>query len=198
MNNKKIIFIFSIILLMGSCDISRQINEMNAFSKCDFRLYTIEDIKLAGVDIQQYKSYKDLKFMDIATISTSLAKGNLPLTFTLNVQVKNPNPATAALNKMEWILFIDEIEILQGVSNQRAEIPPNGGISNLPLQINADLMKVLSGESAEAVSNFAFNLAGQGNRPSRIMLKVKPAIMVGNTPVSYPGYISVKNEFTSN
>ncbi len=197
MSYKRLLYIALIILLLGSCDISRQIYEMTTFSKCDFRLYTVEDMKLAGVNIQQYKSYTDLSFLDITAISTSLAKGKLPLTFTLNVQVKNPNPTTAALNKMDWILFIDEIEILQGVSDQRAEIPPNGGVSNLPLQINADLMKVLSGESGEAVSNFAFNLSGQGNRPSRIMLKIKPSIMVGNTPVSYPGYISVKNEFTS-
>jgi len=196
-NYKNIIRILSIILLLSACDISRQINEMNTFAKCDFRLHTIEDVRLAGVDIQQYKSYTDLKFLDIAAISSALAKGKLPLTFILNVQIKNPNPTTAALNKMEWILFIDEIEILNGISNQRAEIPPNDGVSNLPIEINADLMEVLSGESGEAVSNFAFNLSGNGNQPSRVMLKVKPTIMVGNTPVSYPGYISVRNEFTS-
>jgi hypothetical protein len=43
--------------------------------------------------------------------------------------------------------------------------------------------------------NFGLNLAGSGNRPSRMTLKVKPTIMVGTTPISYPGYLSVTNEF---
>ncbi len=192
-----IIQLLLFVSLLTSCDISKQISEMTTFSKCDFRLYTVENLNLAGINIQEYKSYTDLNLLDIAKISSAMSKGTLPLTFTLNVQVKNLNPTTAALNKMEWILFIDDIEILNGVSEQRVEIPPNGGISNLPLQINADLMKVLTQESAEAISNFAFNLAGQGNQPTRLMLKIKPTVMVGNMPVTYPGYISVKNEFTS-
>ena len=198
MTYKRLIQLVLVILVANSCDLSRQISEMTAFSKCDFRLHTVENLKLSGVDIQNIKTYSDLNLLDIARISTSFAKGAVPLTFTLNVQIKNPNSATAAMNKMEWILFIDDIEMLQGTSEQRTEIPPNGGISTLPLQINADLMKVLTVESAEAISNFAFNLAGQGNRPSRIMLKIKPTIMVGSIPITYPGYISVRNEFTSN
>jgi len=197
MSVKRVFQIVIIFLLLGSCDISKQISEMSTFAKCDFRLHTIENIELANIDIQQYKSYSDLNFLDIAAISLAVTKGALPLEFTLNVQGKNPNPKTAALNKMEWILFIDDIQIIEGVTDQRAEVPANGGVSTLPLNINANLLEVLSGESAEAVSNLAFNLAGQGNRPSRIMMKIKPSIMVGNNPVSYPGYISVKNEFTS-
>jgi len=197
MKHIKLLQLILILIILGSCDISRQLNEIKTFAKCDFRLYTIEDIKLAGVDIQQYKSYNEMNLLDIAVIGSSASKGILPLTFTLNVQVKNPNSTPAAINKMDWILFIDDIEILDGISNQRMEIPANGRISNLPLQINADLMKVLTKESVEAISNFAFNLSGQGKRPSNITLKIKPSIMVGNTPVNYPGYISVKNEFTS-
>ena len=197
MNYKGILTVVLIITVLGSCDISRQVNEMKTFAKCDFRLHTIEDIKLAGVDIQQYNSYTELNFLDIALIGSSASKGALPLTFTLNVQARNPNSTPAAINKMDWILFIDEIEILDGVSTQRMEIPANGGVSDLPLQINADLMKVLTGESAEAISNLAFNLSGQGKRPSNITLKIKPTIMVGKTAISYPAYISVKNEFTS-
>lgn len=197
MTYKKLIISLLTIFLINGCDLSRQISEMTAFSKCDFRLYTVEGMELSGVGIQNIKTYSDLSLLEIAKIGSAFAKGVVPLSFTLNVQVKNPNSATAAMNNMEWILFIDDIEILEGKSEQRTEIPPNGGIANIPLQISADLMKVLTVESAEAISNFAFNLTGQGNRPTRIMLKIKPTIMVGGIPITYPGYISVRNEFTS-
>lgn len=194
---KRVIQLSLIILLFSGCDITKQVNELKTFSKCDFRLYTVENINLAGINIEDYKSYNDLNLLDVAKISSALAKGNMPLSFTLNVQVKNPNPTPAALNKMEWILFIDDIELLDGVSEQRVEVPANGGISNLPLDIKADLKKVLTGESGEALSNLAFNLTGQGNRPSNVMLKIKPTVYAGGIPIVYPGYISVKNEFTS-
>jgi hypothetical protein len=186
-----------ILIIINSCDISKQVSELKTFSKCDFRLYTVEDIHLAGINIEEYNDYTDLNLLDIAKISSALAKGELPIDFTLNVQVKNPNATTAALNKMDWILFIDNIEILNGTHEQRTEIPANGGVKKLPLKIKADLNEVLTGKSAEAISNFAFNIAGEGNKPTNVLLKVKPTINAGGIPIVYPGYINVRNEFTS-
>ena len=39
------------------------------------------------------------------------------------------------------------------------------------------------------------NLAGAGNEPSRVSVKVKPTINVGAFPLTYPGYFTVSKEF---
>lgn len=44
--------------------------------------------------------------------------------------------------------------------------------------------------------NFAMNLSGNGEKPSRIKVKMKPSILVNGQPLSYPGYVTVKTEFS--
>jgi hypothetical protein len=151
-------------------------------------------MKLAGINIQDKNTLSDFSIMEMARIGSVIAGGTLPLTFDLNMQAKNPNPGTAAMNKMDWIMIIDDIEMTRGVLNQRIEIPANM-VSEFPVAMNLDLMKSLNGKSGDALINFALNLAGSGSRPSQIKLKAKPTVMIGTTPIEYPGYITIRQEF---
>lgn len=58
------------------------------------------------------------------------------------------------------------------------------------------LKKLLTGKSLDALTNFGFNVAGMSSRPSRITAKIKPTIMIGKTPLTYPGYITIKTEYS--
>jgi hypothetical protein len=194
---KKIFLLLSIAVLLNSCGVMEQASQMTMLSKCDFRLDKIENIRLAGIDIQNIKSYEDLGVIQILNLTTAVARKDLPLSFTLGVEARNPNNKTAAMNRMDWILYIDDIEMTRGIVNDRVEINPNGGIANIPLSLNFNLMEVLQGKSGDALLNFGFNLAGSGDRPTRILVKVKPTIYIGSTAIDYPGYINVKTEFTS-
>jgi hypothetical protein len=198
---KKLISFSAILLtmmLLSSCEILEQAQQMANLTKCEFRLNSVDQLRLAGVNIQQVRQLSDLNFMDAAKITAAAASGgNLPLNFTLNVEVKNPNSAAAGLNKLDWILLIDDIEMTTGVNNQRVQVAANGGTAIIPLNIGIDLRQALQGKSADAIANFGLNLAGAGNRPTRITLKAKPTIMVGSQTISYPGYLTVQNEFTS-
>ena len=199
--NRRIIFQRLIALLfislLGSCSILEQASELQTFSKCQFRLKSVQNIRLAGINVQQINQVSDLTLMQMAKLSTAFAAKDMPLKLSLNVEVKNPNQSKAALNELAWILFIDDIEMTRGNLARRVEIPSHGGLAVLPIGIEVDLFEVLSGESADAIINFALNLAGAGNTPSRIMLKAKPTLYVGTKPITYPGYIKIENEFTS-
>lgn len=192
------LLLLSSVLFLSSCDILQQVGEMANFARCEFRLNTVENLNLAGVNVQNKNSLNDLNFVDAAKLASAYLSGNLPLTMTLNVQVKNPNPAQASLNRLDWILLIDGVEMVNGVNQNLVNVAANGGVSTLPLKIQVDLKKVLSGKSKDAVINFGLNLAGAGNRPSRMTLKAKPSLKVANQLIAYPGYITVENEFSSN
>jgi hypothetical protein len=196
MRRLSILLIVSLIVA-SSCGVLEQTSEIARLSKCEFRLKNAENPRLASIDISNVDSYDDLGLMDYASITAAVAKNNLPLSFRLNVESRNPNPGKAAMNKMSWILYIDDIEMTQGVVNQRVEIPPNGGSSVIPVNISVNLMEVLRGESGDALLNFGFNVAGTGDRPTRILMKLKPTIYIGSSEIEYPGYINVKTEFTS-
>lgn len=194
-------FIFSLfittLIFMGGCDILEQAGQMASLAKCEFRLKNVDQLRLAGVNIQQVNKLSDLSFMDAAKITAAATGGNLPLNFTLNVETKNPNTSIAGLNRLDWILLIDDIEMVRGVNEQNIQIPANGGTSIIPLTIGINLKEALKGKSADAIANFGLNLAGAGNKPSRITLKARPSIMVGGRSIAYPGYLTVENEFTS-
>jgi len=186
-----------VVCIVEGCSVIRQIQETKNFTRCEFRLSTVENITLAGINVQRIKSTRDLTLSDGARFARALTQPQLPLNLTLNVEVKNPNAETASLNRLEWRLFIDDVDLLNGLVEEKVSVAGNGGISTLPLKISVDLKKALSGRSAEAIGNFALNLAGEGNKPTRLMLRIKPTIDVLGYPVEYPDYFEVRTEFTA-
>jgi LEA14-like dessication related protein len=198
MNMKRKSFFIMIIVIAVMVVSCTQLQQLATLAKCDFKLKSVDNIQLAGVNIQQKQNLSQINAMDVVKLTTAYMSKNLPLSFNLNVDSRNPNPTKAALTALDWILQIDDIDMTRGILNKRIEIAPNGGVTTIPMNMNFDLFKVLSGKSKDAVLNFAFNLTGAGNNtPTRITLKAKPTVMIGSVPIQYPGYISIKNTFVS-
>ena len=191
------IFIPVVLLVAISENSCNFLKEISTLGKCEFRVTTLVDPEIAGVDVSQIRSFTDLNFVDMGIISVSMLKGDLPLSFTLNVEARNPNPAMAALNSLEYLAFIDDVEVARGNLDRRIEIPANGGVTSIPLRLNTDLIDILKKDSRQALVNFGLNLADAGNQPTRVSIKVKPTILVGAMEINYPGYFSVKHDFTS-
>ncbi|HRY33902.1 MAG TPA: hypothetical protein P5531_13120 [Bacteroidales bacterium] len=186
------LFLFvTAVLLLPSCDVVQQAQKVGNLINCDFSLKSVENISLAGVSLQQVQTLSSLNVLDAGRLTAALAGGALPLSFTLNVQARNPNKSAAGMNRLEWILLIDDIEMTKGTLNRQINIPANNGTSVIPLQMNFDLKKVLSNRSGDALLNFALGLAGTNNKPSRISLKAKPTISVSGYSLDYPGYITI-------
>jgi len=170
---------------------------MKTFTKCEFRLADVQDVVLAGIDVQDVRSVSDLSFTEATNLSMTALSGKLPLGLTANIEVKNPNPDKARMNALYWILLIDDVEITDGRIGEQISIPANGGVATMPVKIQIDLFEVLQGESSDAIINFGMNLAGTGEAPSRVKLKIKPTIVVAMTKVNYPGYFTIEEEFVS-
>jgi hypothetical protein len=188
--------IFLLSLFLQSCSVFEQTSEMKAFGKCEFRIEEARNMRLAGVNIQDKSSLSELSLTEVGKIGIAIAGGALPLNFDLDIQVKNPYPTLAAMNKLDWILLIDNVEMTRGVLDKRIEIQASQ-VTTFPVAISLDLMKSMNGKSGEALMNFALNLSGTGSKPTRIKLKAKPTIYFGTTPVEYPGYITIRQEFGS-
>ncbi|MBM3404993.1 MAG: LEA type 2 family protein [Bacteroidetes bacterium] len=189
-----LIFVLMMIAI-PSCDVLKQAEQMANLVNCKFRIQSVQNLNLAGINVQQIKSISDLSLMDAQKLLTAVATGSFPLSMTLNVDAKNPNASSAGMNKLDWILLIDNIEMVRGLLNQRVVIPGNNGTATIPMQLSVDLKKVLKGRSADAIVNFGLNLAGVGNKPTRITLKLKPTITIGQTDLRYPDYITVGTEY---
>ncbi|MEI6435882.1 MAG: LEA type 2 family protein [Bacteroidota bacterium] len=191
-------FILSItaMSLLSSCDVAKQAQQVSNLSNCDFRIRSVENINLAGISFQNVTSISDLGIADAARIMAGFASPTFPLSLQLNLEGRNPNPKEAGLNRIEWILFVDEIQLTSGFIDKPFVIPANGS-AIIPVQVALDLKTVLSGKSAEALIKFCLNLAGVGKEPTRFKIKLKPTIMIAGTALTYPGYITVNTSYSS-
>lgn len=196
---KKILLInliFLVTIFLNSCELLNEVQKTATLSKCDFRVASAQNITLAGVNVQNIKQFSDLTILDGAKLTNAVLKNQFPLDLTVNVEGKNPNASPAGMTALDWILFIDNQQMTQGTLNQAFTIPANNGTANIPMNMHFDLKQVLSGKSTDAIINFGLNLAGAGNKPSRITMKLKPTINVQGFPITYPGYITIGTDFT--
>lgn len=196
---KKTFFVFTLaaVFALSSCDVLQQVSQMATFAKCDFRLESVQQLSLSGVNVQNVKKASDLSLLDYGKLVTSVATQQFPLNFTLNLEARNPNTSPASMTKVDWILLIDNIEMTRGSLDKQVSVPASNGTALVPINMQFDLKKVLSGQSADAIINFGMNLAGAGNKPTRFTLQMKPTLSVAGIPVTYPGFINVSTDFTS-
>ena len=186
------VILFLTIICTASC---KTLMSYTNILKCDFRMKTLTNTQLVGIDVQNIKSISDLNFSQAGKLTTAYLSGNIPLTFKLNIEGKNPNANEATMAKFDWILLIDDKQMLTGTNQQEYRLPPNDGTTIIPLNISINLLEVLNDETKNSLLNFGHNLADAGNKPTRVGLKIKPTINLGNIPISYPGYIEIGTEF---
>lgn len=191
---KKLLLFAFLTLILNGCSI---LSELTAFSKCEFRLHSVQDLVLCSVDVSQKRSWSDFSFMEGQAIAIKLLQNTLPFDITLNVEVKNPGTSTAAVSSIEWIAFFDDMQVAQGLVNKAVEIPAMGGVSMIPVKVHVDLMDYLEGDNPSSMMNFALNLVGAGGQASKLTMKIKPSVMVGAQSIEYPGYFNISHEFSS-
>ena len=169
---------------------------MATLRKCDFRLSGLEHFVVAGIRMDGIDSYADLNFIQLGILASGMAKGDLPMDFTADIEVLNPNPAPASLNKLEYIAFIDDVRIAEGYLDKRVDIPPSGGSAVIPLAVSVNLAAMFRKESLNALFNLVLNLSDAGGKPTRFSLKIRPTISVAGREIVYPGYIRISAEFS--
>ena len=191
---RKLIIFTSTILLVSGCAI---LSELTALTKCEFSFHSAQDPSVCGIDISSRRSYSDFSFLDGQIIASNILKGTLPFAITVNVEVTNPGAVTAAVNSIEWIAFIDDVQVAAGVVSERIEVAPGGGRSMIPIGIRTDLFNYLEGDSPRTMLNFALNLMDAGGQPTRLSMKIKPSVLIGGQSLNYPGFFTISKEFSS-
>jgi len=193
---QKLLLTVFLITVVSSCQVTRQTKTAINLANCDFRIVSAEKIELAGLPVDTYTSVKDLSIADLTMFMGVITQSTLPLSLQLNIEVKNPNPEPAGINSLEYIIFIDDIRMIEGSYMKPVTVPPSSSLI-IPVPLNMDLKQALQGKSMDAILNFGFNLAGVGQVPTRFTVKLRPSILIGNTSLSYPGYITVKTEYVN-
>lgn len=167
------------------------LQQIAALRQVNFGLDRVSNGRLAGVPVDNVRSYNNIGVIDAGRIAAALAQGSMPLDFVLHVGAENPsdNQAAARLVQLDWTLFVDDSETVSGIFNDDRLIEPGQRV-DLPVSISLDLVNLV-GNNLPDLANLALNIAGAGGSPARLRLEARPSITTELGPIRYPGTISI-------
>lgn len=175
-------------LLSTHCTTLQQIA---ALQSVDFEIDRVDQGVLAGIDLRNIRSYRDLRPIDVLTVAAAVQRDRLPLAFTLHVHAENPstNGVDARLLRLEWTLLLEGRSTINGVLDQDLRLPA-GRVTDIPLRIELDLLDFYR-DSARDLAELALSVAGEGGAPKTIELRARPTISTPVGPIVYPGDITI-------
>ena len=191
---KKILVMVLLAVTFTACEelaqIANQAAQVMNLKNCTFDVTGVSDINMLGINVSNGMNKGSLTTTQLINVTNALFNKKLPVTFNVNLDVDNPNSIAASLGKMDYIISLNNKEVISSTFTDGFNIAPNSkGTISIP--ISTDLFQLFSGETADAVLNLAFKLAGAQSDPVNLGVKVKPYIKVNNQSLAYPDYITI-------
>lgn len=192
---KKILSLLIIMAIFISCDsVQKSLSGTYNMINCEYNYKSISGLTVSGINLSNGLSVTSIPKV------TSILSGNassIPLNFTLNLDVKNPNSSAAMMNGLQYIISVDDIQLTTGSLNQALSVE-SGQTKTLPIAIGVDLATLMKNNSKDAVVNIAKNFIGIGNKESKVFVQLKPTFLIGNVPITSPSYIPLVFSFGGN
>ena len=175
--------------LLAGC---QTIQEMTALRDVQFDIDRVADAQLAGVRLNDVRSYEDIRATDMLRLSAAIADGEMPLSFTLYLEGTNPedNSVDARLTEMDWTLLLNDRETISGVFDREVVLAP-GEPTPIPIDIRLDAVEFFDNNLRDIVE-LALAVGGDGP-PQNVKLRAQPTIQTALGPMRYPGNITVVN-----
>ena len=196
------ISIISMIFLLTSCSVYET---MVNLSRLKFKLGNVNNLTLSGINISNKKSISDFNAVELLKLTSVITSGELPVSFTLNVEAKNPNdgsggyPKTdATLKAFPWKLEIDNVETISGNIGSPVSVPGTGDVTNIPLTMNLDLIEFFGNNGLDNLVNLALALGGQQGSSSKLTLYATPIVSSPLGDIKYPGELKIVDQTFTN
>jgi hypothetical protein len=187
---KKTLIILFVTMGLASCEVLNQVAQMANFANCTFNFNSVNQIQMLGINLSKGMTKESLNITQGLALINAISSRSLPVTFNVNLDVRNPNSIAASMAKMDYILTLNGKQVISTTMNNSVSVPANSS-NTITIPVTTDLFQLFTGESADAVVNLAFKLAGASSDPVNVGLKVKPYISINGQQLAYPDYISM-------
>ena len=188
-----------ILLVIGEVGCSAYETIVN-LSRLKFRIDSIDNLELAGIPLKNKLSINDFSTLETMKLSTAFVRNTLPLTFTINVDAKNPNDGTggyprtnATIVSFPWRLFLDDKQTVTGNIGSEVAVPGSGETTKIPLKVTIDLVQFFKEKGYQGILNLALNLVKESSAPSKITLYAQPTVSSQLGNIKYPKEIKIIN-----
>lgn len=199
MKKLTLLFLTATALFCTRCGVNRQIAEAKALGDCKYNITSADSIYLAGVDARQFRNLEEFDLKKYPQVALGVLRRNVPLDARINLEILNPTNRQAGISQLEYKVLLKNQELFNGFLNQRIEVAPGGGRTVVPIRLNANAYTLLTDDrTRDAFIDLVRNLGGAQNaKPTRISIKIKPTLALGNKAVNYPGYITIDQDVTN-
>ncbi|HKB84560.1 MAG TPA: hypothetical protein VKD08_00195 [Ignavibacteriaceae bacterium] len=199
---KKYLYIFILAVTLSGCSVYQSFVNL---SRLQFKLGQVNGFTVNGVSLAGKSKLSDFSSVELLRISQAVANGTLPVSFVLNVQAKNPNDGTggypstnATIRDFPWRLLINDKETISGGLKNEVTVPGTGEISNIPLQLNLDLLRFFKDKGYQDLINLALAIGGNQGSSSNLTLYAQPTVSTSLGPIKYPNELKIVNvQFTN-
>lgn len=171
-------------LLLSGCAINRQ--QIDALAKCDYTVESLQDVRLAGRDMDSYRGADGVNLSSLPGIAMAMLRKDLPLEARINMKVANPTTTTTKINSFKYLIEIQGKPLFEGTVDENLHLG-NGESTVVPLTFKANIFGTAQENGVDNLLNELFTRKGEGF----LVLKIKPSIKIGNSNIYYPGYITV-------
>lgn len=183
---KKIVIIIKYILAFAfiSCQQIKDVtHKLSNFANLQFKIESVTNFHLLDIPISTKQSLNDFSPAEVLKISSIFSEKKLPVSFVLNLAVKNPNNGfqgknriLVTLKQLRWKLFIDGIETISGTLIKEYTFAPDNTLGAIHLEISLDLVQFFENRGYYGLLNLVLTLGGAKSDPSIIVLEAEPLL----------------------
>ena len=185
------ILVMAFLLMLSGCDITKGLQSAYNMKNCEYRYRSITNLTVSNMNLSN--GISALQLPQILAILSGTAS-SIPLDFTLNLDVHNPNTSQAAFQALQYIIQIDDVEFTNGLLTQPFSVDV-GKTEQLPIHIGVDIATLISNNSRSAVLNIVKNFIGIGSEKSNVTVQLKPTFNIGGSHITSPVFVPVSFSF---
>ncbi len=193
---RKILLVFiTAFLFISGCSVYQTISNV---ARLKYRIYSANEYKILGIPLADKKSVNDFNPIEILKLTSGLMKGNLPVTFVLNVEANNPNDGNGgyprtdlSISSFPWRLYINDKETVTGDIANQVFVPGKGESVLIPIQVEFDLTKSFKARSLEDILALMLQIGGVKGSTSNLKIVAKPVLVTPVGKIQYPDAINI-------
>ncbi|MFH0736505.1 MAG: lipoprotein [bacterium] len=193
---KKLLLVIGLAVILAGCNIVKTYQNL---TRLQFKVGKIENVKVSNISVSNKSKLSDFNPLDILSLTSKVAKGEFPVSMTVNIDAKNPSEGqgggvsdnTITLKSFPWKLYIDDVETISGNISQPIYVPSKGENVIIPIEVSIDLMKFFKQQGLDKMVNLVLALGGSNKSSSKVKFVVRPTI---GTPIGdfrYPNDITI-------
>jgi hypothetical protein len=183
--------VLALVVLSFACKTK---SDVEAFSKAEYSLKSVDRVEVNGVDLLKKKNPQDFSFNDAARLFSAFSDNNLNATSTLGLNVvlgEGQEDRTMTVTQLKWQLLVDDRQAVSGLVNEPVEL--KNGLNTITLSSPLKLAEENGSPSLNNLLQLATLLnKDNANRP-RVTLQIKPTILTSVGPFEVPSFINIKN-----